>query len=1058
MHALSADQASSRQLVLDAIAHLDHVLPGQAPIHDFVHHNTLHGFQHLPFQQALAEFESLTGIDCFLPVEVFRGFYAQGRISDADIDAVLQQQFGSSDESPVCHFGSRTIRRRDLHRVALLHELSAISPNELQWQVRQGLPDRALWETLLEKLELHVPELHAEQLLDLSSEHAVNWHRATAKTVHAEMREQALANLHALFDDVGERLTFRGLLQKLTGIDILDQVRPQLIRWCGSLLDEGQTAWRLPQRETLGLYQAWRHIARYDAQGLVQDLQGWQGILSDLPDDPTDAIVQQLADINIPKAHWPSYLERLALEIPGWSGLINWRQNHPTYRADDSTRPALVDYLALRLILERIYSQQLCRELWHCDARLDKLNWHFRKNASEFAVRLALFGGNLPEYLAQSALSLLTSNIRPASDWQRLAERIWTWHCSPLSDETSKRSVFDQGWRLFSLCQAFAIKPTDLDNISQSDLLNWLSIVDTFKPAQRAYLWLSAYERHYQQDLLQALHANSQRGRWATRDERPEVQIVFCMDDREEGIRRHLEEINPAIETLGAAGFFGLPVNYRGLDDTNATALCPVVVTPAHNVFETNQPNQEANLGLHRRGTRLTQAIKLMLHHGLRRHPLISYALIHLAAPFALAGLLVKSFWPKVQDKGLRTGARIIAPAVATQLNFMTRDDAPASPERPRLGFTDQEQADRIAAFLRNIGLTYGFAELVVLMGHGSMSQNNPHLAAYDCGACSGRHGGPNARLFAAMANRPEVRKLLGERGIVIPDDTWFIGAEHNTCDEDIAWYDIDSLPSARLHALDRFKKQMQRAQQMSAHERCRRLASAPRNPKPEKALRHFLNRATDFSQARPELGHATNAAALVGRRSLTQGAFFDRRLFLISYDPTQDSDGTILEGLLLAVGPVGAGINLEYYFSTVNNDRLGCGSKVPHNLIGFCAVMEGASSDLRTGLPRQMIEIHEAMRLQLIIEAKTSVVEKIYTRQPALQELIGGSWLHVSAIDPDDGQIFLFHPGKGFEAWRPQETRLPMRANSPDCYRDETGPVPPMLIQQAVTKEAVCS
>jgi uncharacterized protein YbcC (UPF0753/DUF2309 family) len=221
------------------------------------------------------------------------------------------------------------------------------------------------------------------------------------------------------------------------------------------------------------------------------------------------------------------------------------------------------------------------------------------------------------------------------------------------------------------------------------------------------------------------------------------------------------------------------------------------------------------------------------------------------------------------------------------------------------------------------------------------------------------------------MANRPAIRKLLIERGIIIPSDTWFIGAEHNTCNEAISWFDLTDLPTERRHSLEKLQQALRHAQLMSAHERCRRLASAPRKPTPKQALAHIQERAADFSQARPELGHATNAAALVGRRSLTQGAFFDRRVFLISYDPTQDPDGNILEGILLAVGPVGAGINLEYYFSTVNNESFGCGSKVPHNVTGFFGVMEGTSSDLRTGLPQQMIEIHEAMRLQLLVEAK---------------------------------------------------------------------------------------
>ena len=301
----------------------------------------------------------------------------------------------------------------------------------------------------------------------------------------------------------------------------------------------------------------------------------------------------------------------------------------------------------------------------------------------------------------------------------------------------------------------------------------------------------------------------------------------------------------------------------------------------------------------------------------------------------------------------------------------------------------------------------------------------------------------------------PEIRKLVAERGINIPPDTWFIGAEHNTCNEEIIWYDLKDVPAERKPALTKLMGELGHAQRMSAHERCRRLASAPRNPTPEKALKHIEERATDFSQARPELGHATNAAAVVGRRSVTQGAFFDRRVFLISYDPTQDPEGKVLEGILLAVGPVGAGINLEYYFSTVNNERFGCGTKVPHNVVGMFAVMEGAASDLRTGLPRQMIEIHEAVRLQILVEARTSILEQIYARQPSLQELIAGGWVLLSAKDPDTGEIFIFERGVGFIPWQAEPVDLPVRKNSPDYYRGHTLPLPPALIRQPEAKEA---
>jgi uncharacterized protein YbcC (UPF0753/DUF2309 family) len=211
-----------------------------------------------------------------------------------------------------------------------------------------------------------------------------------------------------------------------------------------------------------------------------------------------------------------------------------------------------------------------------------------------------------------------------------------------------------------------------------------------------------------------------------------------------------------------------------------------------------------------------------------------------------------------------------------------------------------------------------------------------------------------------------------------------------------------------------------------------------------------MLGRASDISQARPELGHATNAAAFVGRREMSRGLFLDRRVFLISYDPRRDDDGQIVEGILLAAGPVGAGIALEYYFSTVDNEHFGCGSKITHNITGLFGVMEGADSDLRTGLPWQMVEIHEPMRLLVVVEQTPEVLSAVLNRQPPLQELINNEWIVLAAKSPTTAAIELYCPRRGWLPWSGKAV-LPHVARSVDWFAGESEPLAPAIIMGAV-------
>jgi uncharacterized protein YbcC (UPF0753/DUF2309 family) len=188
-------------------------------------------------------------------------------------------------------------------------------------------------------------------------------------------------------------------------------------------------------------------------------------------------------------------------------------------------------------------------------------------------------------------------------------------------------------------------------------------------------------------------------------------------------------------------------------------------------------------------------------------------------------------------------------------------------------------------------------------------------------------------------------------------------------------------------------------------------------------------------SQPRPE--YKTNSLCVVGRRDWSRGLFLDRRAFLVSYDPRQDDEThSVLLRILAAAIPVCAGTNLEYYFSTVDNVHYGSGSKLPHNPVSLLGVMEGASSDLRTGLYQQMVEIQEPMRLTVLIESTPDAMLSILDRDPRIGRLVHGGWVHLAVIDPENSAIQVYRNGS-FHPYRPENASLSSKESSLECYRN---------------------
>lgn len=509
-------------------------------------------------------------------------------------------------------------------------------------------------------------------------------------------------------------------------------------------------------------------------------------------------------------------------------------------------------------------------------------------------------------------------------------------------------------------------------------------------------LWQVAFEWSYYDEVFAGLLSLKNKknslaaGIKNQPDSSPKFIGIFCIDERECSIRRHLEYVQPQCETMGCPGFFGVEFFFHPANGKFLEKLCPAPVTPKFLIREIESK-------------------------GVRGHEL----LFNKKANTILRGFFMTlslGFWAAIQmvlDILRPKMSAAISDAFAHMNLSSTLQIEAASPvvfeNNLQVGFTINEMADRVENLLRGIGLNQNFPPLVYAVAHGSSSANNPHHGAHDCGACSGRPGSVNSRVLAFMANHKEVRKILENRGLVIPEKTQFIGALHDTASDEMAFYDLEILTSVNNLKHDANVLNFESALDLNAKERSRRFASI----KTQKHIKHvrksIQKRSVSYFEPRPELGHGTNALCFVGHRQLTKGLFLDRRAFMNSYDYRTDPKGDRLLGVMKPLPIVCGGINLEYYFSRVDNYKLGAGTKLPHNVMGLIGVANSSDGDLRAGLPLQMIEVHDPVRLMLIVEHYPEIVLKTIQSSPEYYEWFKNGWVLITAIHPESNQLFTF-------------------------------------------------
>lgn len=529
-------------------------------------------------------------------------------------------------------------------------------------------------------------------------------------------------------------------------------------------------------------------------------------------------------------------------------------------------------------------------------------------------------------------------------------------------------------------------------------------------------LWQDAFEWSYYDTALAGLSLTSSQTQ-NTISKPPALQAIFCIDEREYSLRTYVERTNKQAETFGAPGFFGVEFYFHPAGAKFYDKLCPAPVTPKYLIREI--PDGHSHV----------PGKEIMYHknsHRLVRGFLYSYFLGIPALGKLILNLLNPRMSPAIAD-----AFEHMDPSAKLSVQFTGEHDEKSGLQ---VGFTVQEMADRVEKLLRSIGLTKDFSPLVYLVGHGSSSANNPHHGAHDCGACSGRPGLVNARVFATMANTTEVRAELAKRGITIPKETQFVGSLHDTASDEILYYDVDALDEAHRAQHQKNANLFEQALDLNAKERSRRFMSINTKRDIKHIRAEIKKRSVSYFEPRPELGHGTNALCIVGRREITKNLFLDRRAFLNSYDYRTDPTGEILKGVLAPLGIVCGGINLEYFFSRMDNYKLGAGTKLPHNVMGLIGVANSTDGDLRAGLPLQMIEVHDPVRLLMIVEHQPAVVQKVIESNPALLEWFAGEWIHLVALDPASHKHFLYENG-AFVPYTPLTQHLPTIRNLPRMF-----------------------
>jgi len=947
--------------ILEKLNAVKDTVPHYWPIGAFIHHNPLKGFEHLNFKEALIKAQSIFGGKVYMDPDYYIDLYNEGKVKPEQLEKNLLRLLKESNLE----------KYADDAKTFMLD----ISP---------------LWKGLRSYEELKVHEIDEE--------------------LHTYLEANSIyMNTDAWIESLTEHMTLYEIHDAIFRTSEKELIEKDVIEFIARFLDKQQTTVSMSDRD-LGMFNTFKLYENID---YVVDAEGY--------------VKEALEKLKVEDVE--KYFLTHILKLHGWAGYIKYRSEDKDYFPQQEHPSTMMDYMAVRLHFELKYMQK------EKINDFDKLKTYIKENTPYAILKLLREKGKLT--------GTYNDAMEDHQDYQKILDAY-------VKDEINLNSLQVQ-------LAKKSLPELDMSLIEFSNFANLLK-------KEEGFIWLKSLEDTYiteHVDEFTSLH---------TYDEKPLSSTIFCLDVRSEVIRRKIEESGP-YNTYGAGGFLGIPISFVEFDKAHALALAPAIVKPQNIVFEIPIESHEdynAKKGVNKTTKKVLTDLK--------NNPYTPYIMVEAIGWMFGVKLFGKTFFPEKTNKLFgnmkpkkpkttftldkltikeiekyirRLHTNIINEVLTTQSDtvldknelyilwehlvfnkdlcirispdiidklkhayHITGKDYEDQKEKlAMVGFTIDEQVMYLENLLNMIGLVKDFPKFVTISGHGSVSDNNPFESALDCGACGGSISLPNARALCMIGNKQEIREKLREKGIDIPTETKFLPALHVTTTDEITFYDTDILNASELELFMKIQQDFKKASLASREERALALPNANHQE-------DLFIKTMDWSEPRPEWGLAGNMGVFAGPRDSCRHMELNNRLFLHSYDASIDNENAdILTRIFNGPLVVGEWINLEHYFSTVDNKVYGAGSKVYHNVVSKIGVYNGNYSDLKIGLPTQSVleegkAYHEPVRLLTYMEAPLDKVAKAVENSIA-KEFILNEWIRPIIIDKTAKKVYSYEFGE---------------------------------------------